>query len=144
MADVHNKSTRSYNMSRIKGKNTSPEMIVRKYLHSQGFRFRLHVNKLPGKPDIVLPKHKTIIDIRGCFWHKHENCKYGKTVKTSSEVITSRRNSAVDRDQSNFIKWQEMGWTIIVVWSDCELEPRKKNSEKRKLILKQIKEALKN
>jgi len=144
MADVHNKPTRSYNMSRIKGKNTSPEMIVRKYLHSQGFRFRLHVNKLPGKPDIVLPKHKTIIDVRGCFWHKHENCKYGNTVKTSSEVITSRRNSAVDRDQANFIKWQEMGWTIIVVWSDCELEPRKKNSEKRKLILKQIKEALKN
>lgn len=144
MADVHNKSTRSYNMSRIKGKNTRPEIIVRKYLHSQGFRFRLHDKNLPGKPDIVLPKYNTIIDVRGCFWHKHENCKYGKTVKTSSEIITSRRSSAAERDKLNLRKWVEMGWSVLVVWAECELEPRKRNSEKRNFILKEIKEALKN
>ncbi len=144
MTDVHNKSTRSYNMSRIKGKNTSPEMMVRKYLHSQGFRFRLYVKNLPGKPDIVLPKFKTIIDIRGCFWHKHENCKYGDNVETSSEIITTRRISAKERDKINLKKWKDLGWQVIIVWADCELEPRKKNSEKRQNKLKKIKEALKD
>ena len=76
MADVHDKATRSYNMSQIRSRNTKPEMLVRKFLHAQGFRFKLHDKKLPGKPDIVLPKYKTIIFIHGCFWHGHEGCKY--------------------------------------------------------------------
>jgi DNA mismatch endonuclease (patch repair protein) len=76
MADVHDKATRSYNMSRIKGKNTKPEMLVRKFLFAHGFRYRLHVSNLPGKPDIVLPKYKTVIFVHGCFWHGHEGCKY--------------------------------------------------------------------
>jgi len=75
MADVHRKETRSYNMSRIKGKNTKPEMIVRQFLHVNGFRYRLHVKDLPGKPDIVLPKYKTGIFIQGCFWHGHDQCR---------------------------------------------------------------------
>jgi DNA mismatch endonuclease (patch repair protein) len=87
MADVHNKETRSYNMSRIKGKNTKPEMLVRKFLHANGFRYRLHVKNLPGKPDIVLPKYKTVIFIHGCFWHGHENCKYFVVPKTRTEII---------------------------------------------------------
>ncbi|MGI8635348.1 MAG: very short patch repair endonuclease [Segetibacter sp.] len=74
MADVHDKETRSYNMSRIKGKNTKPEMLVRKFLHAQGFRYRLHVKNLPGKPDIVLPKYKAVIFVHGCFSHGHEGC----------------------------------------------------------------------
>ena len=74
--DVHDKETRSYNMSRIKGKDTKPEEIVRKYLFSQGFRYRKNDKRLPGKPDIVLPKYKTVIFVNGCFWHKHEGCKY--------------------------------------------------------------------
>src|SRR5436853_4931747 len=82
MADVHDKKTRSYNMSRIKGKNTKPEILVRKYLHSKGFRFRLHDKKLPGKPDIVLPKYNTVIFVHGCFWHGHQNCKYAALPKT--------------------------------------------------------------
>jgi DNA mismatch endonuclease Vsr len=76
MSDIHSPATRSYNMSRIKGKDTKPEMMVRKFLFSKGFRYRLHDKKLPGKPDIVLPKYKTVIFVNGCFWHGHEGCKY--------------------------------------------------------------------
>ena len=125
-------------MSQIKGKNTTPEIIVRKFLHGHGFRYKLHDQKLPGKPDIVLKKYKTIIDIRGCFWHIHEGCKFGQEVSTSSEKIKSRRESAVERDQIKVAKWKELGWKVIVVWADCELEPRKKNSHKRENILNQI------
>jgi DNA mismatch endonuclease (patch repair protein) len=75
MADVHSKQTRSYNMSRIKAKNTGPELIVRRFLHAQGFRYRLHVKDLPGKPDIVLPKYKTVIFVQGCFWQNYNHCK---------------------------------------------------------------------
>jgi DNA mismatch endonuclease, patch repair protein len=87
MADVHDKETRSYNMSRIKGKDTKPEMLVRKFLHAKGFRYRLHVKNLPGKPDIVLPKYKTVIFVHGCFWHKHEGCKYFVVPKTRTDFF---------------------------------------------------------
>jgi DNA mismatch endonuclease (patch repair protein) len=83
--DVHNKATRSYNMSRIRAKDTKAEMLVRRYLHAQGFRYRLHVKDLPGKPDIVLPKYKTVIFIHGCFWHGHEGCKNFVVPKTRTE-----------------------------------------------------------
>ena len=76
---------RSWNMSRIKSKDTIPERIVRSYLHRNGFRFRLHVKELPGKPDIVLPKYKTVIEVRGCFWHRHKGCKYAYMPKTRIE-----------------------------------------------------------
>ncbi|MBC7451038.1 MAG: DNA mismatch endonuclease Vsr [Cytophagales bacterium] len=85
MADVHSKEVRSYNMSQIKGKDTKPEMLVRKFLFSKGFRFRLHVKDLPGKPDIVLPKYRTVIFIHGCFWHGHEGCRYFVMPKTRTE-----------------------------------------------------------
>ena len=84
MADVHSKATRSFNMSKIKGKDTKPEMLVRKFLHANGFRYRLHVKDLPGKPDIVLPKYKTVILIHGCFWHIHNDCKYFVVPKTKT------------------------------------------------------------
>jgi DNA mismatch endonuclease (patch repair protein) len=84
MTDVHSTEVRSYNMSRIKCRNTKPEIFVRKYLFSKGFRYRLHLIHLPGKPDIVLPKHNTIIFINGCFWHGHENCKYYKLPGTKN------------------------------------------------------------
>ena len=125
-------------MSQIKGKNTKPEILVRKFLHAHGFRYSLHDKKLPGKPDIVLKSYKTIIDIRGCFWHLHQGCKYGDQVSTPSEKITSRRESAVERDDIKVARWQELGWKIIVVWAECELEPRKKNSEKRQSTLNKI------
>jgi len=85
MADVHDKKTRSFNMSKIKGKNTKPEILIRQFLHKKGFRFRINYSKLPGKPDIVLPKYKTVIFVNGCFWHGHENCKYFVIPKTKSE-----------------------------------------------------------
>ena len=85
MADVHDKQTRSYNMSQIRSRNTKPELLVRKFLDAHGFRYRLHVKDLPGKPDLVLPKYKTVIFIHGCFWHGHENCKYFVVPKTTTE-----------------------------------------------------------
>lgn len=131
MTDVHDKETRSYNMSRIQGKNTGPEMVVRKFLYSHGIRYRLHVKNLPGKPDIVLKKYNTIIDIRGCFWHGHRDCKFGDKIRSESIVITGRVRSAFERDKRNEKEWQKLGWNVIIIWDSCELEIRKKKSEKR-------------
>jgi DNA mismatch endonuclease, patch repair protein len=135
MADVHNKETRSYNMSRIQGKNTGPEMVVRRFLFSNGIRYRLHVRDLPGKPDIVLKKYNTIIDIRGCFWHGHRDCKFGDNITSESVVITGRVKSAIERDKRNEREWQKLGWNVIIIWDSCELEIKKKKSEKREQIL---------
>ena len=129
MADVHSKETRSYNMSRIRGKNTGPEIMVRKFLFSNGIRYRIHDKKLPGKPDIVIKKYKTIVDVRGCFWHGHKNCSFGDKIKTES--LAERVSSAIERDRRNEKKWKQLGWNVIVIWDNCELEVKKKNSEKR-------------
>jgi len=121
MADVHNKKTRSYNMSKISGKNTKPEILVRKYLHSEGFRFRLHDRKLPGKPDIVLRKYNTVVLINGCFWHGHENCKYFKVPKTRTDFWLNKINTNKERDKINKIKLEDLGWRVIEIW-ECELK----------------------
>jgi DNA mismatch endonuclease (patch repair protein) len=122
MADVHDKATRSYNMSRIKGKDTKPEMIVRRFLHANGFRFRLHVKDLPGKPDIVLPKYRTVIFVHGCFWHGHEGCKYFKLPGTRTEWWREKigKNKENDKKAVHILKTQ--GWTIIQIW-ECRLKP---------------------
>lgn len=122
-------------MSQIRGKHTRPEIVVRKFLHNNGFRFSLHSKSLPGKPDIVLKKYKTIIDIRGCFWHAHHNCKYGDKIKTDSIVIAGRIKSAVERDRIKTQQWKKSGWNVIIIWDSCELEIKKKNSLKREKIL---------
>ncbi len=121
MADVHSKETRSYNMSRIKGKDTKPELLVRKFLHKNGFRYRLHVKDLPGKPDIVLPKYKTVIFIHGCFWHGHEGCKYYTVPKTRSEwwLHKIQGNSSNDQKHEEFL--QSKNWKIIKIWT-CQLK----------------------
>ena len=98
MADVHSVATRSYNMSRIKGKNTKPEMLVRKYLFAHGFRYRLHSKKLPGKPDIVLPKYKTVIFVHGCCWHWHKDCKYFVVPKTRTDWWLNKINGTIGND----------------------------------------------
>lgn len=121
MVDVHDKKTRSFNMSQIKGKNTKPELLVRKFLFSKGFRYRLYVKTLPGKPDIVLPRYKTIIFIHGCFWHGHENCKYFIIPKTRTEWWLNKIIKTKTRDEIEKFKLQEMGWKIITIW-ECELE----------------------
>lgn len=138
MADVHDIKTRSYNMSQIRSKDTKPEILVRKFLHLNGYRYRLHDKNLPGKPDVVLKKYKSIIDIRGCFWHLHKNCKYGSEVSTPSEQITDRRKTAVKRDKINEDKWKSLGWRVITIWAECELEPKKKTSAIRKKNLNKI------
>lgn len=108
--DVHAPEIRSYNMSRIKGKNTRPEIVVRKYLFSCGFRFRLHDKKLPGKPDIVLPKYKTVIFVHGCFWHGHEGCRYYIVPKTRTDWWLAKINRNKELDRINTKKLQEMEW----------------------------------
>ena len=112
MADVHTPEVRSYNMSMIRGKNTKPEIIVRKFLHSQGFRFRLHKRDLPGKPDIVLLKHKTVIFIHGCFWHGHKNCKYFVVPKTRTKWWLNKIEGNRLTDKRNNVKLRKAGWRI--------------------------------
>jgi DNA mismatch endonuclease (patch repair protein) len=124
MADVHNKSTRSYNMSQIKGKNTKPEMLVRKFLHANGFRYRLHDKKLPGKPDIVLPKYKTVIFVHGCFWHGHEGCKYFKIPQTRTGWWTDKINGNKANDVKAVRALKKDRWKIINVW-ECDLKTAK-------------------
>lgn len=123
--DVHDSQTRSYNMSQIKGKDTRPELIVRRHLFKSGFRYRIHVNKLPGKPDIVLSKYKTVIFVNGCFWHKHEGCKNFVLPKTRTKWWFEKINKNVRRDKKNIKKLEQLGWKIFVVW-ECELKADKK------------------
>ena len=121
MADVLTPKQRSYNMSRIHGKDTKPEEMVRKYLFSQGFRYRKNDARLPGKPDIVLPKYKTVIFVNGCFWHKHEGCKYFIWPKNNAEFWKEKINKNVARDQRDYELLGKDGWHVIVVW-ECELK----------------------
>ena len=144
MTDVHTSNTRSYNMSHIRGKNTTPEILVRKFLYANGFRYRVNDKKLPGKPDIVIPKYKVIIDVRGCFWHGHKNCRFGDLIKSESILINKRIEDAKIRDERNIVQWMALGWRVIIVWDRCELEDRRKNSIKRELVLEKLKKSIKN
>ena len=121
MADAHSKETRSYNMSQIKGKNTKPELLVRKFLHKNGFRYRLHVKDMPGKPDIVLPKYKTVIFIHGCFWHGHEGCRYYVVPKTRTEWWLNKITGNTANDSKVETALIADGWNIIKIW-ECELK----------------------
>ena len=120
--DVHDKKTRSYNMSMIKGKDTKPEELVRKYLFSKGFRYRKNDRRLPGTPDIVLPKYRTVIFVNGCFWHGHEGCRYFVVPKTNTEFWVNKINTNIERDRCKQETLKELGWNVIVVW-ECELKP---------------------
>lgn len=121
MADVHDSKTRSYNMSRIKGCNTKPEETVRKYLFSKGFRYRKNDKRLPGKPDIVLPNYKAVIFINGCFWHKHEGCKYFKWPRSNADFWKNKITRNVERDKQVQHELAKAGWKVITVW-ECELK----------------------
>lgn len=111
---------RSWNMSRIKSKNTTPERIVRSFLHRNGFRFRLHVKDLPGKPDIVLPKYKTVIEVRGCFWHRHEGCKYAYMPKTKIDFWQKKFEENTKRDIANEQTLLAAGYQVLIIW-ECEI-----------------------
>lgn len=124
--DVHSKEIRSFNMSRIRGKDTKPEELVRKCLFSQGFRYRKNDPRLPGKPDIVLPKYKTVIFVNGCFWHHHEGCRYFVWPKNNAEFWRNKINANVERDNRVYQQLLELGWRITVVW-ECCLKPDKRS-----------------
>ena len=119
--DSISKKHRSWNMSKIRSKDTSPEKAVRSLLHGMGYRFRLHRKDLPGKPDIVLPKYKTVIEVRGCFWHRHENCKETTTPKSNTAFWQEKFRKNVERDQLNEKKLKELGWRLVVIW-ECEVK----------------------
>lgn len=124
MSDVHSPSVRSYNMSRIRGKDTKPEEITRKYLFSLGFRYRKNVSSLPGKPDIVLPKYKACIFVNGCFWHMHEGCKYFVWPKSNAEFWKAKIEKNVERDRLVQAELKRLGWRVFVIW-ECSLRKEK-------------------
>lgn len=138
MADVHSPETRSYNMSQIKGKNTKPEEMVRKYLFSRGFRYRKNDKNLPGKPDIVLPKYHTCVFVNGCFWHGHEGCKYFVWPKSNADFWNEKISGNIRRDNENIRKLSQLGWNVITLW-ECELKTDKREETLSKLV-HQIKE----
>ena len=107
-------------MSKIAGKETKPEILVRKYLFSQGFRYRKNVKNLPGKPDIVLPKYKAVIFVNGCFWHGHENCKKSALPTTNTEFWKEKISSNIIRDKKTYVELSGIGYKVLVVWQ-CEL-----------------------
>lgn len=121
MADIKSKEARSYNMSQIKSKNTKPEEKVRKYLFSKGFRYRKNDRKLPGCPDIVLPRYKTVIFVNGCFWHRHPGCRYATTPQNNYEFWQTKFDKNVFNDKKHAEELSQAGWSVITVW-ECELK----------------------
>lgn len=116
MADSLSRERRSWNMSRIRGGDTLPELIVRRFLHRAGFRFRLHSKKLPGRPDIVLPKHRTVVLVHGCFWHRHASCKMAYQPKSNNAFWNSKFDENIKRDHLVRGSLRKLGWTVITVW----------------------------
>lgn len=123
MVDKISKEKRSENMSRIRSRDTKPEIKLRSELHRRGFRFRVCRKDLPGKPDIVLPKYKTVIQVHGCFWHRHEGCKEATVPKTRTEWWLEKLNKNVRRDRQVEEELRELGWKVIIVW-ECELKKK--------------------
>lgn len=121
MVDTISEERRSWNMSRIKGRNTGPEVRLRSLLHRAGFRFRLHAKELPGKPDFVLPKYRTAIFVHGCFWHRHEGCRNATTPSTRTKFWQAKFDGNVERDRRNSAALEAAGWTVITVW-ECDLK----------------------
>ena len=119
MTDRISEEHRSWNMSKIRSKDTIPELTVRKLLHRMGYRFRLHRKDLPGNPDIVLPKYRTVVFVHGCFWHRHEGCRYAYTPKSNVDFWKAKFEANIERDNYVRSKLEAEGWTVVVVW-ECE------------------------
>jgi DNA mismatch endonuclease (patch repair protein) len=135
MADVHSKETRSYNMSRIKSKNTKPELLVRRFLHKNGFRYRLHVKDLPGKPDIVLPKYNTVIFIHGCFWHGHEGCKKAALPTTRTDWWKEKIGKNIKNGINAEAALNVANWRVITIWQ-CDLSKSQLSATLDNLVFK--------
>lgn len=131
MPDVFSEEKRSWVMGRVKGRDTSPERAVRSIIHSHGYRFRLHGKDLPGKPDIVLPRHKKVILVNGCFWHGHKGCARAKRPDTNADFWNAKIDANMQRDVRNVRKLRRLGWSVMTVWS-CEL--RKPEKLERRLL----------
>lgn len=133
MADVHDTATRSFNMSRIRSKDTKPEMTVRKFLFGKNYRDRLHDKKLPGKPDLVLPRYKTVIFVNGCFWHGYEGCKYYVVPKTRTEWWLNKINRNKELDMNNIEELKSKGWKVITIF-ECDLKDGKDRNTLKNIV----------
>ena len=136
MNDIFSKKERSNLMSKIRSANTKPELIVRKFLFNEGYRYRLHDKNLPGSPDIILKKYKCVIQIQGCYWHKH-NCKLSNIPKSNKKFWIKKLNSNVERDKKNVKLLRNLGWKNINVW-ECQIKNKTKLVLTKKKIIKQI------
>lgn len=125
MTDIISREKRSWNMSRIRSRDTKPELVVRSVLHQAGYRFRLHMGTLPGKPDIVLPKYKTVIFVHGCFWHRHLGCKYAYTPKSRVKFWKEKFRQNIERHKTVTVELERLGWQVLVVW-ECEVSQPEK------------------
>ena len=140
MADKLNTQQRHHCMSRIRGKDTKPEILVRKGLHARGFRFRLQDRKLPGRPDIVLPKYGVAIMVNGCFWHGHKGCRYATKPKSNAEFWETKIARNIHRDEVTAAHLEALGWTVIVVW-ECELRGKEKAEARIQTLAEEIRSA---
>jgi len=138
MTDIFEPEARSYIMSKIKKVDTKPELIVRKFLYRNGFRYKIHEKKILGNPDIVLKRYKTVIFVNGCFWHAHKDCKLSKMPKSNLEYWLPKIKSNIERDIKNHQVLQGTGWNVVIIW-ECQLE-----LEKQELTLKKILQTLRN
>ena len=124
-------------MSKIRGKETKPEIIVRKFLFSKGFRYRINDNRYPGTPDIVLPKYHTMIFVNGCFWHGHVNCKAAKLPKTNLQTWRKKILDNISRDEKNILKLKKEGWKVIIIWQ-CEIKSKNNREKRLELLISEI------
>jgi len=134
MADVFSQEKRSWIMSRVKGRDTKPEILVRSFIFRMGFRFRLHRRNLPGTPDIVLPRHRKVIFVHGCFWHGHKNCSRSKRPTTNENFWKDKLDGNIERDKRHKLELRQMGWKVLIVW-ECETKNPDKLLRKLKRFL---------
>ena len=125
MADIVDRATRSRMMSGIRGKHTKPEVIVRSYLHRQGLRFRLHDRRLPGRPDLVLARHRTVVNVHGCFWHQHPGCRFAYMPASNRAFWKAKLTGNIKRDARNDAELRKLGWQVLTLW-ECETGDERK------------------
>ena len=141
--DIWDKDGRSRMMAKIKSTNTKPEIKLRKFLFAEGFRYRINLEKLPGKPDIVLPKYKTVIFVHGCFWHNHEGCRRSHVPKSNEQYWISKISGNVKRDKINMKELEDIGWNVFIAW-ECEINNKNKFKDIKSKILNFLRKDIKS